>query len=786
MRVLSLLRYQWLIALLLMVCFSLARGRQLSDPDQMFSPSAAQKFYEIGYEIAHSEEITHQQAKQAMVFLIATTKLDTRANYALPEMVRVVSRYSEEDFSELMLAVLSKYTTKSADLEVVSEGIRYLLEQLDSREERENLLKTLVRNLGKKNAALKSELFTLLGLLSAETADSDSAVRSFMEAYNSNNYNKLAFAKLAELVGEQIAPAIYLEHRRLEFGENLLNIEAAMAFARQAEQLQLYQTAAEAYEYCADLFNYLNPSEALPAWIYLPWTISNYNTQRSQHRCLQIARNVRQSGRFDIILEAIAGKAAAKTGDIEQANRIYATIEEQRDEDAQALAWFYCFVSQDVDSALERANAAYAADTDSSIAAALLAYALVMNGQAELAKNIIENYEHSQISDLAMAQIQLAEGKRDSAIESLKLAINRGPASLEAERAKEILAQEGGEYVPAVDVDVASMALRSSFGSTLVPSFTTPEKMISVQLNVRGNKFSYGREFEGSIAITNNSTEPLVVSDDGLFKGYIRVDAAISGDLNKEIPALVDIRLRPALPVEPGRSLIIPLRLVTGQLRRTLLNYPQASFDIEFSAFIDPVVSQSGQISNRLAGIPTAKLTVSRPGKVLTSSFLQNRLNSLSKGKQGQQIEITRLFAGLLMEQNAMANREPLYKFMYADWMPAMLKAALVHSLRENEDWIAKSYTMSTMLDLPLDYELLDAVSENLNETHWPTRMMALYLLANKQGESFKKVLDWTANYDPSNTVRSMAIALGGEAAAQQETPPEGPTSEELPPGGEK
>ncbi len=356
MRVPSLLRYQWPIALLLTVCFSPALGRELSDPDQMFSPSVAQKFYEIGYEIAHSEEITPQQAKQALVFLIATTKLDTRANYVLPEMVRVVSRYSEEDFSGLMLAVLSKYTSKSADLEVTGEGIRYLLKHLNSREERENLLKALVRSLGVKNAALKSELFTLLALLAAETADTDNAVRNFMEAYNSNNYNKLAFVKLAELVGEQIAPPIYLERRRLDFGENLLNIEAAMAFAQQAEQLQLYQTAAEAYEYCADLFSYLNPSEALPAWIYLPWSISNYNTQRSQHKCLQIAGIVQQSGRFDIILEAIAGKAAAKTGDIEQANQIYKAIEEQGDEDTQAIAWFYCFVSLDVNIALARAN----------------------------------------------------------------------------------------------------------------------------------------------------------------------------------------------------------------------------------------------------------------------------------------------------------------------------------------------------------------------------------------------------------------------------------------------
>jgi hypothetical protein len=64
--------------------------------------------------------------------------------------------------------------------------------------------------------------------------------------------------------------------------------------------------------------------------------------------------------------------------------------------------------------------------------------------------------------------------------------------------------------------------------------------------------------------------------------------------------------------------------------------------------------------------------------------------------------------------------------------------------------------------------------------------MMAVYLLAGKQGENFKKVLDWTANYDPSKTVRNMAIALGGEGAAQQKTFDETPTGEGPPSGGEK
>ncbi|GAI24849.1 unnamed protein product, partial [marine sediment metagenome] len=139
---------------------------------------------------------------------------------------------------------------------------------------------------------------------------------------------------------------------------------------------------------------------------------------------------------------------------------------------------------------------------------------------------------------------------------------------------------------------------------------------------------------------------------------------------------------------------------------------------------------------------------------------------------------------GLLMEQYAMANREPLYKFMNADWMPAMLKSALLQTIAD-DDWVVKVYTMAGMLSLPLDYELTNAVSENLNDIHWPARMMAIYLLAKAQEGNFDKVLDWSAKYDSSKFVRDMAVALGGtapepepqEPAAQptQETPQQSP-----------
>jgi tetratricopeptide (TPR) repeat protein len=672
---------------------------------------------------------------------------------------------------------LARYLDKSADFEPARQAVQYFLERLNSREQREQLLTGLLQNLSGKNACFDSELATLLGLLMAEKADANAA-QYFALAFNSNKYNKLAFAKLVELIPEQIAPAMYLEHLRLALGENPLDLEAALAFARYAEQIQLYETAADAYEYCARLFSYLYPSQQLPPHIYLPWMLSSYNTQRNQNNCLQIASQLRQSGRFDLLVEAIAGKAAVKIGDTEQANRIFQAAEEKINNQLsiinyQSIAWFYCFASPDANKALHWANKAYSSEPSSATAAAILAYSLVMNEQIEWAKPLIDKCGHNQIADLTLAQIQLADGNRDSALETLKSAIAADPGSLEAEHAKEILSRNGGEYVPPIDPDITLSALRNTFGLTLVPAFIRPEKIISVQLNVRGTEFSYGGEFGGTVAITNNSSEPLVVSDDGLFTGSIRVDANITGDLNKNIPNLASLKIRPASPIAPASSFFIPLHLLTGELRQMLLTHPQASVDIEFTLYLDPVTTDQGRIINHLPDLKPATVTLKRTRVEIIDKFLKNRIGTLTKGQQGQKIKTAHLFIGLLMEQYAMANRKSLYKLTYADSMPPLLKSALLHSLTY-DDWAVKVHIMTDMTSLPLDYEFINVLSENLNDTHWPTRMMAIYLLAKNQNGNFTNVLDWAAKYDSSKHVRDMAIALGGTPP-----PPPPPTQEQ-------
>jgi hypothetical protein len=90
--------------------------------------------------------------------------------------------------------------------------------------------------------------------------------------------------------------------------------------------------------------------------------------------------------------------------------------------------------------------------------------------------------------------------------------------------------------------------------------------------------------------------------------------------------------------------------------------------------------------------------------------------------------------------------------------MTPLLKSALVQSLT-NSDWVVRVHGMAAIADLPPDYELISAMAQGLNDQYWPARMMAVWLLAEKQGPNFAKVLKHTAKYDNNEFVRNMAIA---------------------------
>ena len=779
-------------------------ARAATMPEALFSPSAASRFWEVAHELAQSANITGPQADQAILLLTAAKWLDRGAPNIEPLLLELAARHAEKDYSEQVFVWLESYISESADRTIVMDAVRYLLDRLNSREQRKALLEKLVSRVGNRNPAVDSELATMLGLLMIEETNVEAAKFYLVQAYTNNKYNKVAFSKLGELAPKEIGPATYLEHLRLALRENPLDIRAALNFAQYAERLQLYDVAARSYQYAAELFRYLYPSELLPPHIYLPWAISCYNTQRNQQICLQIAENVRKRGRFDILLEAIAGRAAARTGNPQEAQRIFRQAEQKalqllqagpagpqatgqaattsvREVNPKQFAWFYCFADPNPAKALDWANKAYSAEPNSPSAGALLAYALSINNQLEWGKPLLESFEHTQIADLVQARIEVSQGRTTAAVQTLKVAVAKDAGSLAAEKAREMLKALGSEYAPPMEPAVLMKFLTENLGNALIPQFMPPDKMMDVQFSIRGTEFSYGNELEGVVAIVNRSPEPLVVTPDSLFRGGLRVSARVTGDIKKEIPNLVSRTIRTDLTVPPGRSLVHLLRLSTGELRRLLLGYPQASLEIQLTLYLDPVMTESGDVSNRLVDVKPVTITVTRPRVEVAASYVRNRFNAISSGQEGQKIQTAQLFAGLLKEQYAMAEHGTLYAFKYAEWLPNLLRSALVSPSglllsRGEKDWVVTVNTMADMLSMPLDPELATVVAKNLNHPQWPVRLMAVYLLASTPGNDFGNVLNWVAEYDTSELVRSIAMSLHSTAptamAVQPGSPP--------------
>lgn len=762
-------------------------------PEKLFSPSVSQLFYEMAYEISHKENMTDSQAEQAVALLNAAMEMDSSTGFATADMLEILSRPGSHRHLQMLYDTLIKYTDKNADSLVATNAAKYLLNQLDSREQRETLLRRMIQDIGKSNLSVCSELATALGLLLAEKADNTDAFKAMATAYNWNKYNQLAFEKLVELAPDQINPVLNLKYLRLKLRKNPLDLGAAIALAQYSQKTQLYDTAAGDYQYCADLFQFLYPGQDVPTAIYIDWMTCCYNAPRGQPKCLQLAEQFRKQGRFNLQIEVIAAKAAAKTGDTETAGRIIETAEQKAIQatgesiDYKSLAWFYCFIRKNAEKAVDYANKAYAAEPNSPVTAGLLACAMVDSNQLDSAKPLFENFPQTQFADFAKAGFDLAKGQKQSAVDSMRAAIDKDPGSIVAEQVLTLLDEQKSEYIPIYDTNVIMTALKQSVGEEIIPQFISPDRMLSFQLNIRGNRFAYGSDFTGAITITNNWYEPIVISENGLCKGRILINANVTGDISRQYEKIVLTTTRPSQPIEPGRSVTVPVRLYAGPLKQLLTSHPQASLNIRFTAYLDPVTTPDGNMISAIPGIMPATVDIERPRTEITQEYLQNRFNSLAQDKQGPKIKAAQLFAGLLMESREMAN-SPLdstrngqvsYKFISNDWINTMLESSLAQCLTDS-DWVVRTHSMAAIAELPLDYKLINAAAAGLNDQHWPARMTAVWLLAQQQDYNFTKVLDHIAQYDDKDLVRNMAIALGGKAALPKQNTEEEPLSDLL------
>jgi tetratricopeptide (TPR) repeat protein len=756
----------------------------------LFSENTAALFVKRASEIHQEDPLDILQTEQAMTFLAAAVSLDTSPGEIPEQMLRIGADSSSDgsDYSNHLLWALDRYLNERSDLEVVSDALRCVLDRLNSRIDREVLLGKLFRKYSSVNTAFASELATQLGLLAVEKADMQSALNYLSSAYQLNPYNQLAFTKLFELMVTQgistPASAPILQTRRV-LEMNPYDLDSAVRYADTLRQLQMYDIASNAYAYVDQVHRFLYPGQSLPDDIVQGWLFSCYHGDRLQTKGLGLTETYRDPKRFNLLLEAIAGKTLIKLGRPEKGERLLEAAAQKAEELVSVksslepvypeyLAWFYSFVLEQPEKSLAWSNQAFIADPNRQGVGAIFAYSLALNGQNDLAQQYAEPLkETDQIAALTMAIVQLSADDKQPGLDALRAAVEMSPDSFVAEKALRLLKDQESDYIPDASLGTIREDLEKGYGGRVVPVFMLPADRCSVKLLFNGSDFLYGADFSGRLVIENTSDEVLVVADEGLLQGHLRVDAVLEGSLNVEIPNLLSMRFRPSQPILPGKHLSVPLDLNRGRLGRLLMTYPQADIQVHFTAYLDPVVSESGQSESRMKSIKPVHAQIRRRGVVLSRDFLLQRLDVLSKGQPGQKYRAASLFTGLLAEQTAVELSGADFKHVRVE------RALLTDSVRKllvDKDWKIRVHTLSCLLSLSIPIDgIVGEVSENLNHEKWPVRLTAMVLLARAQPETFQKVLDWAGQHDSYELNRRMAIALGGRKPEPEpsETPPE-------------
>jgi tetratricopeptide (TPR) repeat protein len=742
---------------------------------QMSSAVTAESFYRLGKQLYTGAGVGVQGERTALQFMNAAVALDSFAAYAIQDYVYLKTRLNEREDWQKMRRLLINYLDRQPETEVARGMVRYLLDDLNSREERERTLADLLTLVADKNKELGSDIAAEQGLLAAEKGDTVAATDRFLVAYRLNPYNELACTKLEESA-QNLTPSFYGCKLKLAIAKNPLDMRTAFAFAAFMEGQGAYSIAAKAYEYAASLHKYLYPNQNLPREIYLPWTLCCYNVAGIGDKCIEIAKAVRGSGQFDAVAEGIALKAAEKEGMADKAKEIAAGVEAKlgemtggaggsAPEVAETAAWYYAFAAKDGGKALSWANKAYAAEPNSATVKALLVYALVINGQADVASGMVNEATTSesgqpedQITALALAVKLLGEQKKEAAVAMLKTAIAKRPDSIEASEARQLLAFSGETYSGVNDATLSELLtdIKATYGEDVVGKWSNPEKMISMKLLSRMEGApSFDTELKIELSIMNTWSGPLMIGPGTMLGSSIRVDGELTGDVQKMMPALVLKSVGRGVALMPRQTMLVPLDMNLNGIYTALEAYPQANLNIVFTAYLDPV-EEGGKVRNRIAGMVPGSVTIERKGVNASRELVANRLDVLGKGYQTQKVQAVKMFASLWRERIGID--KGLVKYKAAKLEPALLKSAIKRGL-DDEDWTVKVQTMASIAGMELDFDLTNSVAADLQSKYWPVRMMGIYLLGSAQGGDFDKVLKWYFENDSNDNVRLMKEA---------------------------
>ena len=126
----------------------------------------------------------------------------------------------------------------------------------------------------------------------------------------------------------------------------------------------------------------------------------------------------------------------------------------------------------------------------------------------------------------------------------------------------------------------------------------------------------------------------------------------------------------------------------------------------------------------------------------------------LRKGAEADRIRAVRTLAGLIAERQAMRKTPPGYFLHRVDELK--LRRLLLSAL-DDPTPVVRTVVLDSLRLVELSPRMLEEVAPVLSDANWLVRLVALDMLSESQGASFRPVLKRMSAADPDELVRRLA-----------------------------
>ena len=326
-------------------------------------------------------------------------------------------------------------------------------------------------------------------------------------------------------------------------------------------------------------------------------------------------------------------------------------------------------------------------------------FALLLNGKYEQAREVFdeltaeslktEGFDYrDQWAMLGKARIMLAadnvEQVKTQVLELLTEAANVMPVGQAFREISAAIVKLGGEKPAPLDTSVVTTMLQK-YDDNLLRFHEDPATWLSLRLQPTADRVGFDQPIYLRCAVLNKGSFNITLGPRSMLNPVINLSVRAVGVRAFRFAPYTAVNLQSSELLEPGGALGRRIDGRVGKLWSMLRVRPQVPFRITFTAELFPPRGYTGE-----KGLTVQSTEVLRDGVRPTTKVLTRLMKRLQRGSDTDRIQVARLLAALVAEQQYSAAGKLEYRPQPVDTGP--LKRALLAAL-EDRDWRVRAWT---------------------------------------------------------------------------------------------